>query len=240
MNYALSIITVCYNSLPALQRTAASVWQQDCTDYEYLIVDGASTDGTLPWLQACDSRITKWVSEPDKGIYDAMNKGVSMAKGQWVIFLNAGDVLYAHDTLSSVKPYLTANDAQMVYGDITKKKNGVPVRKNAEEPHNAHRMFFCHQSLFCRREVLLRFPFDLSHPLSADFKMVKTAYKAGITMRHIPVIVADFDTTGVSNTQVNKGLKDNIRVIRELDSWWDRLRFIPRLQFRIFWKSLKG
>ena len=233
----ITIITVCRNVLKDLQRTFESVKSQTFSDYEYIIVDGASTDGTAEWLtkqQNCT-----WVSEPDKGIYDAMNKGVHMAHGQWIIFLNAGDTFFSHETLQETIPYLTPAYG-LIYGDIVKLRHGELIVKKAEEPHNAHRMFFCHQALFTRKDLLQSTPFDITHTLSADFKFVKQMYKNNIPMLHAPIIIAHFDTTGASNQRVNKGLKDNIAVIKELDNFGERLRLIPRLRFKILWNKLRG
>lgn len=236
-NPKLSIVTVCRNVLPDLQRTAMSVKEQTFTDYEYILIDGASTDGTVGWLQAQDG--VSWISEPDRGIYDAMNKGVRMAKGEWVIFLNAGDLFYDSDVLAKAVPFLQ-DGYGLVYGDISKEHNGREFVKCAEEPHNAHRMFCCHQALFTRAELLLATPFDIRHTFSADFKFVKQMYLRGIAMRHIPVVVARFDTHGVSSRQRTDGLEDNIRVIQELDtSLLQRQCFIFRLRFTILWSKLR-
>lgn len=236
-NPLISIITVCRNVLPDLQRTFESVKAQTFTGYEYIIVDGASTDGSAQWLKKQQS--ATWISEPDKGIYDAMNKGIYLANGQWIIFLNAGDTFYSPDTLQQIVPHLTLPYG-LVYGDIVKLRHGTLVVKCAEEPHNAHRMFFCHQALFTRTELLKTTPFDTTHPLSADFKFVKQMYKANVPMLHAPVIIAHFDTTGASNQRVNKGLEDNIAVIKELDNTWEQIHLIPRLKFKVLWNKLRG
>ena len=103
----------------------------------------------------------RWISEPDKGIYDAMNKGIRMAEGEWVIFMNAGDVFASDDTLSKV--FSVERDADVIYGDVIK---GDSIKK-AESPHNGHRMYFCHQSAFVRTSCLKEFPFDIQHRMSA-------------------------------------------------------------------------
>ncbi len=236
-NPKISVITVCRNALPALQRTVTSVREQIFSGYEYIIVDGDSTDGTFEWLQMQDG--ISWISEPDLGIYDAMNKGVQMAKGEWIVFLNAGDTFYASDVLAIVVPYLR-DGYGLVYGDISKEYRGRESVKLAEEPHNAHRMLCCHQALFTRTELLRATPFDISHPFSADFKFVKQMYLRRIAMKHIPIVVSWFDTHGVSSLKRNEGLEDNIRVIREVDTrHQDRFIFIFRLRFTILWNRLR-
>ena len=202
-----------------------SVLAQTYTEIEYVIVDGASTDGTLELLEEYGGRIDHWVSESDKGIYDAMNKGVSMAKGKWVIFMNAGDCFADNHVLENV--FSVPRQADVIYGDVV--KGGVV--KKASSPRNAHRMFFCHQSVFVKIESLKAFPFDISHKMSADFKQMKQLWLAGKQFLQLDFPIADFDVQGVSNTNRAVGLWDNICVIREVDSCLEQLRLLPRLYF---------
>ncbi len=236
-NPKISVITVCRNALADVQRTAASVRVQTYTNYEYIFVDGASTDGTVEWLKGQEGIV--WHTEPDKGIYDAMNKGVRMAKGEWVIFLNAGDTFYDKEVLQSIAPYLKT-EYGLVYGDIAKERKGKEIIKCAELPHNSHRMFCCHQALFTRADLLRDTPFDITHKLSADFKFVKQMYLKSVPMCYVPKVIARFDTHGVSHTRMTDGLEDNIAVIREVDTnFWVRMCFIFRLQFKILWTRLR-
>lgn len=221
----VTVITVCYNAREMLLRTMNSVWAQTYKHVEYVIVDGASTDGTLELLAEYGGRIDHWVSESDKGIYDAMNKGVSMAKGKWVIFMNAGDCFADNHVLENV--FSVPRQADVIYGDVV--KGGVV--KKASSPRNAHRMFFCHQSVFVKIESLKAFPFDISHKMSADFKQMKQLWLAGKQFLQLDFPIADFDVQGVSNTNRAVGLWDNICVIREVDSCLEQLRLLPRLYF---------
>lgn len=203
--------------------TAKNVFQQDYPSLEYIIVDGASTDGTVEALQNMGEKLNKWVSEPDKGIYDAMNKAVSMATGEWVIFLNAGDTFAENNVLKHI--FEVPRQADVIYGDVVKGN----IIKQAEPPHNAHRMYFCHQSSLTRKACLQEYPFDINHKMSADFKFFKQMWKARKQFLQLPFAIANFDTTGVSNTSRSKGLMDNIKVIKETDNFTDKLRFLPRL-----------
>lgn len=218
----VSVVTVCYNSLPALQKTMESVNAQRYPALEYIIVDGGSTDGTSQYLESA-SIPCRWVSERDNGIYDAMNKGVSMATGDFVIFMNAGDIFASDDVLERV--FDRGTDADVIYGDVIK---GGSIKK-AEAMHNSHRMFFCHQSCLARRERLVETPFDIRHRMSADFKWVKTMVKEGRRFMQVNFPIADFDTSGVSNSSRSRGLRDNMRVVSEVDSFIDRLKLMPRL-----------
>lgn len=219
----VTIITVCRNHAKELERTIRSVESQTWQEKEYLVIDGASTDDSLDVIKAHEASITRWVSEPDQGIYDAMNKGVRMAQGEWVIFMNAGDTFAGDDTLQRV--FGNPLDADVIYGDVIK---GELVKK-AEAPRNAHRMFYCHQSAFVRTSCLREFPFDIRHRMSADFKQVKQLYLSGKRFRQLDFPVANFDTQGVSNRNRSAGLYDNIQVIRETDRLWEQVRLLPRL-----------
>lgn len=219
----VTIITVCRNHAQELERTIRSVESQTWQEKEYLVIDGASTDDTQNVIKAHEASITRWVSEPDQGIYDAMNKGVKMAQGEWVIFMNAGDTFAGDDTLQRV--FGNPLDADVIYGDVIK---GELVKK-AEAPRNAHRMFYCHQSAFVKTNCLREFPFDIKHRMSADFKQVKQLYLSGKRFRQLDFPVANFDTQGVSNRNRSAGLYDNIQVIRETDRLWEQVRLLPRL-----------
>ena len=262
---SVSVITVCYQAAEPLQKTILSVRQQYYQPLEFIVVDGGSTDGTRDIISRHQDIITRWVSEPDRGIYDAMNKGVSMATGEWVIFMNAGDTFAANDVLLRIfKPTpspsrgegslntLSNNDNanqtplpsggegggyySVLYGSVI--KNGRVI-----EPHrftNPHRMPFCHQSSLTRTSCLRQQPFDINHRMSADLKFFKQLLLAGHQFQQVPFPIAIFDTTGVSNARRSAGLADNISVIREVDNWRDRLRLLPRLYFVYFLCRLKG
>ena len=230
----VTIITVCRNHAKELERTIRSVESQTWQEKEYLVIDGASTDDSLDVIKAHEASITRWVSEPDQGIYDAMNKGVKMAQGEWVIFMNAGDTFAGDDTLQRV--FGNPLDADVIYGDVIK---GELVKK-AEAPRNAHRMFYCHQSAFVRTSCLREFPFDIRHRMSADFKQVKQLYLSGKTFLQLDFPVANFDTQGVSNKNRSAGLYDNIQVIRETDSLWEQMKLLPRLYFTYLLCKIRG
>ena len=227
----VSVVTVCRNSLPQLRKTIDSVARQTFTDYEHIIVDGASTDGTADYLRQLDSPRLQWTSEPDNGIYDAMNKGTARCRGQWTIFMNAGDTFYQSDTLQQVFTAAIPDDTAVIFGDVYKAGRGI---LQALSPRNAHRMYFCHQSAFTLTSLLRLHPYDLHHPRSADFKLYKQLYLEGRHFLQLPVVIADFDTTGISNTSRAAGIADNIAVVRECDNAFWQSILLPRLYFQYF------
>lgn len=222
----ITIVTVCRNALPALKQTVCDVLQQDYPDFEQIVVDGASTDGTTDYLATVSNPHLTWTSEPDKGIYDAMNKGARRATGEWIIFMNAGDKFADKEVLRKVFE-TSRSEADIVYGDVL--KNGVV--KVAQQPRNSHRMFFCHQCVFVRTTLAQQFPFDTAHKMSADFKFFKLMFHQQRRFVKVDRPIAIFDTTGVSNSHRSDGLLDNIRIVREMDPWQEQLRLLPHLVF---------
>lgn len=232
----VSVITVTFNAADNLERTLRSVAGQHYDSMELIVVDGKSTDGTLDIIHRYAGNITKWVSEPDKGIYDAMNKGVRMASGEWIIFMNAGDTFAADDVLQRIfaQPH---DDADIIYGDVVK---GGEIKKAPSEYYLYHRMLFCHQSSLARRSLLLACPFDTTHRLSADLKFFLTQYLRQARFCYVGIPIANFDTTGVSNTRRSAGLRDNMRVVSEVVPLPQKLKFILRLLVPYIMCRLRG
>lgn len=233
--YKISVITVTRNACDALKTTMESVAALTYPDLEYIVIDGASTDGSVEVLESADG--VRWISEPDGGIYDAMNKGVAMAVGDMVVFMNAGDTFASPDVFERVFATEGIPGADVIYGDVVKRGT---VCAAPDEPVDGHRMFFCHQSCIARRELLAETPFDTGHRMSADFKWVKTMLKQGRRFIHAPVAVAVFDTQGVSNTSRSRGLADNMRVVRELEPFGRRIKLMPHLLLPYIMCKVRG
>ena len=150
------------------------------------------------------------------------------------MFLNAGDEFANEDVLRRIFEHDI--QADIVYGDVV--KDGIV--KEAEPPHAAHRMFFCHQSCLTRRSCLLQTPFDTTHKLSADFKFFKQMYRERKRFKQLHFPIAVFDTGGISNRKRSMGLKDNMRVIAEVDDIQTQIRLLPRLYFVYLLCKLRG
>lgn len=231
----ISVITVTFNAAQALKMTIDSVLAQDYRNIEYIIIDGASTDSSQQIAEAyAKEGKLLWQSEPDKGIYDAMNKGVKKATGDYCIFMNAGDTFASPTVITQL--ISKGMDADVIYGDIIKDGN----IKRSLSPRNCHKMFYCHQSVFVRTALLRAFPFDIKHKMSADFKQAKQLFLAKKTFKQTDVVVANFDTNGVSNTQRSRGLYDNMSIVWEVDNVYDKIRLLPRLFFTYLMCRLRG
>lgn len=234
----VSIVMVTFNAGVLAEKTLSNLAMQAYPAKEIIVVDGRSSDDTINIIEhyASQGTIAQWVSEPDRGIYDAMNKGVKMSTGEWVIFMNAGDVFASDNVLSSIFAHEWC-DADVVYGDVLKDGG---VHKAPTHYYPYHRMLFCHQCVFTRRALLLATPFDIKHKLSADFKSFLVLYQQGARFKHVDIPVAVFDTSGVSNTHRSRGLRDNISVVCETIPFPQRIIFVTRLAVPYLMCLLKG
>lgn len=238
-NPLITVVTVCYNSVDMIEKTLKSVIEQSYSNKEYVVIDGASTDGTKKIVERYIDSIDFFMSESDNGIYHAMNKAVGVAKGEWVIFMNAGDVFVDNAVLEKANYSLSAT-IDVLYGDILTSRNAELVLKEApSEIKSMHRMPFCHQAVFTRTSLLRSFPFDEKYKMSADFKLYKQLNRENATFRRLPLPITIYDRTGLSNSQRARGLGENIAVIKEIDNWQDRLRLLPRLYFVKNWAAIR-
>lgn len=179
MTPLFSIITVCYNSADGLERTVVSVDSQTCGLYEHIIIDGASTDRTPQVLAACAGSRRVIVSEPDKGIYDAMNKGLGRARGEYLIFMNAGDTFHGPDTLQLYADLIAENDRPgILYGqtvlvdaagrEIGERHLTAPEQLTLQSFREG--MLVCHQAMAVLRRIAPLY--DVRYRFSADFEWV--------------------------------------------------------------------
>jgi glycosyltransferase involved in cell wall biosynthesis len=197
-----SVITVNYNDAKGLENTINSVVQQEYPYIEYIIIDGQSTDTSVALIEAYKSQITYWISEPDNGIYDAMNKGINKATGDYLIFMNAGDTFYKSSVLSDVAQ--VAPDEDFVYGDAM--LQFIDGRKKRKRHLSELNLIHClketitHQAIFHKRTLFENQRYNLDYKLIADWvfytEQVAFYEKKG---RYLDVIIANFQTNGSSN-----------------------------------------
>lgn len=190
----VTIITVVYNRVAEIEDTILSVLNQTYADLEYIVIDGGSTDGSLDIIRKYDSQLAYWISEPDKGIYDAMNKGIRQASGEWVNFMNAGDAFWSPEIVSKSMAYVQAYpSAGVLYGDTVHKNPFGKVRINARPLEGLMReVVFCHQSCFVRTDLLKQMPFDLTYRYVADYDLLSKLYRAGISFVYYPEVISLF------------------------------------------------
>lgn len=214
----LSIITISYNDIKGLKRTANSIQKQTFIDYEWIVIDGNSSDGTREYLTTLEKQPDFWCSEPDFGIYDAMNKGISHANGEWCLFLNSGDSMCEQDVLERV--FSKIPDADIVYCDAIFK--GTDKTYKMSYPDKLTIDFFierciCHQATFIKRQLLLE-----SNGYSTDYKIVSD-WRAwviwvmqGKSFVHLPIVVCTFMLDGIGSTKLMEAKAEREKVFDEI------------------------
>lgn len=213
-----SIITVCYNSVNTIEQTIQSVLSQHYSDLEYIVVDGASTDGTSSLIEKYRQEIAVYISEPDCGLYDAMNKGIDRASGDVIAFLNSDD-WYEAGTLDKVRRYFEYNDPDIVSGSMymwTKKM----CSKYGVERHNKENVFFesiyPQPALFVKRKLYLQLGgFDLSYKVAADTKWIMNAYVHGADILCVDDCFTYFRYGGISTVREYEALEEQYRAALE-------------------------
>lgn len=201
----LSIITINYNNLEGLKKTFESIVCQTFADYEWIIIDGGSTDGSKEFIEQHQERFAYWCSEPDGGIYQALNKGVGFAKGEYVSFMNAGDMYADAQTLHLV--FSIPQSADILYGNVVIDQDD--ERKEIVYPDlitfNWLRYYTInHQSTFTRRQVFSSIQFDVKYKYLADRKFWMESMFRGCTFKHLPLTIAIYDYNGYSTQNIEK------------------------------------
>lgn len=191
-------MTVCYNAAESIEKTIQSVTSQTYSNIEYLIIDGGSTDGTLDIIDRYRHKISKIVSEPDKGIYDAMNKGIRLCTGELINFMNAGDTFVDENTLTKVMDYVE-EDSDVIYGDMISILDNIEIYSKAGffTDHDAN-LPFCHQSVLVRAEYAKEYPFDLRYRIVGDYDFFYKLYTQGKKFQYITIPVTRYSFGGFS------------------------------------------
>ena len=216
----LSIITICFNNRDGLERTIKSVISQTWRDFEWIVIDGGSTDGSKELIEHYQDQFSYWCSEPDKGIYNAMNKGIEHAKGEYLQFLNSGDILYNEKVLEEVFSLRLTDD--IVSGNAVRMDNNAMVRENIENLH--WQILFGtidHQAAFIKRALFDEIRYDESLKIVSDWKFwVETIVLRNVSVKRINVLVCKQDMTGISFDEKNNQLQieERERVLRSFFS----------------------
>ena len=199
----ITVITVCLNSVNTIEKTLKSVINQGYTDLEYIVVDGGSTDGTLEILNRYGTFIDRWISEPDNGIFDAMNKGIELSTGDVIAFLNSDD-WYEINTINIVAKVFIEEDFDCICCDnYVVKKDGSTVYYNATDKSLNDlyfRMIYFHSAIFCRKEFFKKKGnFNLKYKIAADYDWFLRIVRQGIRVCNIHKPVFTFCYGGISS-----------------------------------------
>ena len=203
-----SIITVTLNNIAGLKTTHKSLQDQNCDDFEWIVIDGASTDETPQYLKTTDA---KWASRPDCGIYDAMNKGVERASGKYLLFLNAGDALAAPETLQNIKK-AAHNHPDFIYGDSLEDGAYKPAR-TADLRSGT---FTHHQAMLYNRKALGDMRYDLRYKIAADYDLSARFLKDHGNILYCPFPICIFESGGVSQTNAVLGRREQYQIRKDL------------------------
>lgn len=211
MSKKVSIITVNYNDKPGLEKTIASVLSQTTTDYEFVVMDGGSTDGSVEVINQYKDRIDIAVSEKDSGVFNAMNKAIKAATGEFLIFMNGGDIFYNEKVLEEVIPMLTGH-ADIYYGDNYKETPGGSKRLKTYPEKLSFSFFYTssinHQSTFIRRSLFDKyFYYNENYRIAADWEFfIYTICKENVPYRYLKKTIAIYDFTGISSNPKSSDL----------------------------------
>lgn len=222
MNMKISIITVCYNSADTIEDTIRSVLSQDYRDIEYIVIDGDSKDGTIDILNKYRESIHKYISEPDKGIYDAMNKGIKLCTGDIVATLNSDDMYFNNNVVSRMADFINDGDLDAGYGDIVYIDQNDTSRitrywKAGEYKEGA----FCsgwvipHPAFFCRKKVFEKYGyFNAQFRIAADFElMLRFIERHKIKIGYLPEVIVKMRTGGKANI-VRGMITGNLEILK--------------------------
>lgn len=218
-NPKLSIITIVYNNAADIERTMLSVLNQTYPNIEYIVIDGASSDGTLAIIQKYQDRISRLISEKDKGIYNAMNKGIKLATGDYLLFMNSGDELFATDTVEKV--FATEPGADIYYGEteiINSKGESMGQRRHKTPETFTWRGFnlgmsISHQAIYIKRSLIE--PYDETYLLSADIDWIIRAAKKAKKIVNTRMYVAKYLFGGMSKQKHKQSLVERFHIMRK-------------------------
>jgi glycosyltransferase involved in cell wall biosynthesis len=207
----LTVVVACRNPGARLRAALESVWAQQPAAPELVVIDGASTDGTREWLEQNRARIAVLVSEPDRGVYDAMNKGVAAARGEWVLFLGADDQLAGDRVLAEASHWLGKTSAGVAAGEATYADGR--IYQLAVRPNVLARNFVHHQAAFYRRSLFAENGgFDASLAIMGDYDLNLRLWKSRVAFRPLPLRIATCGTGGLSDAGRWAGYAEEIRV----------------------------
>lgn len=201
----ISIVTINYNNLGGLKETVASVLSQDYPDLEYIIIDGGSSDGSREFIESVETdRISYSVSEKDGGLYDAMNKGLKVADGEYVLFMNSGDRFFKPSSLTHLEEGAKESGADVVYGSaLYSYPEGCVLRKPQTLDVMARELPFCHQAVMVRTALAKEAPFNERLRFIADYDMFYKLWKSEKNFKAVDNIISVYDASGISASNAN-------------------------------------
>lgn len=199
----ISVVTICYNAVECIEETMLSVLNQTYDKVEYIVIDGGSKDGTVDIIKRYAHRLAYWTSEPDKGIYAAMNKGIQKANGEWINFMNAGDTFYSSTVIQEVFSKVSLS-SDIIYGDTCLSFSIGQYIREGKKVTDKDYMPFGHQASFSRTRLMKTYGFDTCYKVCADYKFFYQIYKIGGKFEYIDLIVSNYEAeAGLSSVNTS-------------------------------------
>lgn len=242
----LSVVTVCFNAEKTICRCIESVLGIDKIDYEYLIIDGKSTDNTVKYARQYEDEFNKKgvpyriITEKDNGIYDAMNKGIQIAQGEWVLYLNSDDIFCSNKCLN-VFFEMDLYTYDVVYGDVVVRENNTlryQKAKNLELLYSGTEMPFCHQSTFTKKNILQKYMFNTAYKIIADIDLFLSMYEDKAKFLYIPGEISIFSNDGISQTHRYESIKEGKTLLKNHKKYTLKKRIILNT-YLLYYKTKK-
>ena len=232
----LSVITVTYNNFLELKETISSflVQKESCLS-ELIIIDGGSNDGTKAYMESLNNNHIKWISEKDSGIYNAMNKGIKLALGEWIIFMNSGDCFYDESVLVNIFNNMNTSNTDLYYGnceityDMNYSREMIPLPLE----FLWQGLSFSHQSVIVKTKLLKDVGFNENYKYCADFNFIFNLYKQGKRFNHLPFKISRIKAGGVSDQKRYKSTYEIYKINKNYNSSFKR-------QLYFFLKIIQG
>lgn len=222
-NPRITVVTVCFNAVDVIEKTILSVINQTYSNVEYILIDGHSSDGTVDIIKKYADRISKWISEPDKGIYDAMNKGIKLATGEWINFMNAGDCFVNENVIANVVSALQ-DGHDVVFGN-TIMVNGRHMKLSKGQLYPDRFPQIGHQSSFVKTSLMKENHYNTRYIISADFDFLYKMYKEGKDFFYIDTEVALYNMDGVSSNHRELLYREHCEIRNQRLSWKRLLKY---------------
>lgn len=215
----ISIISVTYNAANSIENMIKSIISQvNLSDIEFIIIDGNSTDGTCDIIKKYDSYIDIFLSEKDNGIYDAMNKGLNYAKGEYVYFIGADDTLYSNNVLKNIDCYLN-NKVDVLSGNVCLVDKILHMKKLSTNRYTKEEIItgkmLPHQGLFVRRTLALKYKFNVKYKIASDYEMLLKIIKDNYNILYIDDVIANYNVSGISSLQTEILIKEYTEILKE-------------------------
>lgn len=240
--FKISIIIVTYNAERYLDECIKSVVEQNSNNFELLIIDGKSTDNTLSIIKKYDKNIDYFISEKDNGIYDAMNKGLDCAKGEYVYFLGADDTLYNKNVLKDIENYLD-NKIDILSGNVYLVDRNLNMKKLAKNKYTKEEIItgqmLPHQGLFVRRTLALKYKFNVKYKISSDYEMLLKIIKDNYNILYIDDVIANYNVSGISSLQTEILIKEYTEILKENISEENAILFNKKINNNFLKKYVK-